>query len=124
MEFDKIQQLSSAAKVMRTNSEQQRRRRDQNAREFSELLEENLEEENPSKEDAESSEPAATQDTVSISSTGKVSAETMHAAGNLAKLSLTQRQMLDLFNPTINTLADATDTKDSVKDSSQIDEVV
>jgi hypothetical protein len=97
MEFERIQQLSSAARVVKTGSEQQRRRREQNTREFSELLEENLEEE-PTEQDAASPQPASP-DIVSFSSAGKVGAETLRAAGNLARISIAQRQLLELFNP-------------------------
>jgi hypothetical protein len=122
MEFERIQQLASAAKVLRANSEQQRRRREQNAREFSEMLEENLEQDQ--EQESPSSAITAVQDTVSISSTGQVSAETLRAAGNLARISLAQRQMLDLFNPSFSTLADGPGPDPEAPTPSLLDEVV
>jgi hypothetical protein len=104
MEFERIQQLVGTAKVLRAGSEQQRRRREQhNPREFSELLEENLEDD----EEGQASAPLpASPDVVSLSSAGKVSAETLRAAGNLARISIAQRQLLELFNPHFSEVAD------------------
>lgn len=124
MDFERIQQLASTARVMRTNSEQQRRRRDQNAQDFSELLEENMEEDSQESEQAQQQAPPAGQDTVTLSSTGKVSAETMRAASTLARISMAQRQMIELFNPSFNTVADGTDTEPEPEHSDKVDEVV
>ncbi len=125
MDFERIQQLASTARVLRANSEQQKRRRDQNAQDFSELLEENMEEDSTNPEEqAKPQAPPTLQDTVTISSTGKVSAETMRAASTLARISIAQRQMLELFNPSFNAVADGADAEPVAEDQDQLDEMV
>ena len=96
MEVDRINLVRKPIKVERAGSEQERRKRGQQELEFAEVLEDSITEDQDERDTAEGQSPA-TEDRVTLSSEGKVSAEVLQAQGSTLRLSLAQQVALGLL---------------------------